>query len=177
MFKDPEVERAYGEFLRKARARRLVVVGVLTIFLNTMYDMPEWIITLTSPMSATGPESPELSYVEGPNDFSAFARVRGPHAGLNSLALFLMPLDVIEVLLQLVLAASGYLPFLKCHTERTAVTIMLATALLSSVRPAVLLLRRSEVGDEQAEREVRRGSVYLMCNCRKIDVVLTEFTF
>lgn len=157
MFKDPEVERSYGEFLRKARVKRLVVVGILTILLNTMYDMPEWIITLTSPMLSSGRQSPELTYLEGPNDFSAFAKSLGAEGRASSpLAFLLVPLDILEVLLQVILAASGYLPFLKCHTERAAVAIMLGTSLLSCVRPtAVLLYRGTKINDAPLQREVR----------------------
>ena len=154
VFKDPGVERSYGEFLRKARVKRLVVVGVLTILLNTMYDMPEWIITLTSPMLSSGEQSQE---VQGPNDFTALSQTLGTGNRGASLTWLLVSMDIFEVLLQVMLAASGYLPVLKRHTERTAVTIMLCTSLLSSVRPvAILLLPGPKRTSGESNTEVRR---------------------
>ncbi|KAL8448233.1 hypothetical protein Emag_004001 [Eimeria magna] len=156
VFKDPEIERAYGEFLRKARVKRLIVVGVLTILLNTMYDMPEWIITITSPGLQSNEDSHSASLLgENQNESINLPAAYGAEArAASSTAFLLVPLDVVEVLLQVVLAASGYLPFLKLHTERTAVLIMLSTSLLSSVRPiALLMLHGPQVGDDEAQRE------------------------
>lgn len=156
VFKDPEVERSYGEFLRKARVKRLIVVGVLTILLNTMYDMPEWIITLTAPLLRQE-RQPEPLGSQGQNESSSAASPLQAHGReCAPLALILVLLDVIEVLLQVVLAVSGYLPFLKLHTERAAVIIMLSTSLLSSVRPAaILLFRGPSVSGDNSRREVR----------------------
>ncbi|KAL8275955.1 hypothetical protein Esti_000071 [Eimeria stiedai] len=156
VFKDREIERAYGEFLRKARVKRLIVVGVLTILLNTMYDMPEWIITITSPVLKTSEDSHSVSLLENQNDSITLPAAYGAEArAASSTAFLLVPLDVVEVLLQVVLAASGYLPFLKLHTERSAVLIMLSTSLLSSVRPvALLMLHGPQVGDLKAQKEV-----------------------
>ncbi|KAL8427612.1 hypothetical protein Efla_005787 [Eimeria flavescens] len=153
VFRDPEIERSYGEFLRKARVKRLLVVGVLTILLNTMYDMPEWMITLTSPALRPHEEPQALSQTDK-DSIALPASVGGQGSATASMAYLLVPLDVIEVLLQVVLAISGYLPFLKLHTEKTAVLIMLSTSLLSSVRPvALLLLRGPQLGDDATQRE------------------------
>ncbi|KAL8449048.1 hypothetical protein Emed_003400 [Eimeria media] len=155
VFKDPDIERAYGEFLRKARMKRLIVVGVLTILLNTMYDMPEWIITITSPGLQSNEDAHSPSLLENQNDSINLPAAYGAEArAASSTAFLLVPLDVVEVLLQVVLAAAGYLPFLKLHTERTAVLIMLSTSLLSSVRPvALLMLHGPQVGEDEAQRE------------------------
>ncbi|KAL8435809.1 hypothetical protein ACSSS7_002186 [Eimeria intestinalis] len=164
VFKDAEIERAYGEFLRKARVNRLIVVGVLTILLNTMYDMPEWIITITSPALKTNEaDSHSASLVESQDDSIHLPAAYGAEArAASSTAFLLVPVDVIEVLLQVVLAASGYLPFLKLHTERTAVLVMLSTSLLSSVRPvALLMLHGPQVGDDEAQREAIMTSTFL----------------
>ncbi|XP_026194217.1 uncharacterized protein LOC34619255 [Cyclospora cayetanensis] len=143
VFKDPEVERSYGEFLRHARVKRLVIVGVLTILLNTMYDLPEWIITLSAPMLSS------VGQTVGESDFSSVSNQLASRDLRSSLAWLLVFLDVIEVLLQVLLAASGYLPLLRNHTEITTVTIILSTSLLSSVRPSlVLLLHESEASSD-----------------------------
>ena len=138
VFKDPEVETAYGEFLRKARAKRLVVVGILTIVLNTLYDLPEWTAIFTSPLMEQSPSDATDSL-----SAAAAAKAQQPHASSLSTGL-LLALDVVEVLLQVVLAAAGYLPVLKRHTERAAVSLMLSAFFLSTIRPATLLLKNNQ---------------------------------
>lgn len=133
-FKDPNIEACYEEFLRRARIKRLVFVGILTILLNTMYDMPEWILAVFYPNgSADG--HVQLS------DYSSYNAEPSlmPSSRHHAISFVLFPMDIIEVLLQLSLVFSGFIPLVKMHTEGFVVAIILLTALLSSVRPSIVL--------------------------------------
>lgn len=147
-FKDPHIEACYEGFLRRARIKRLVFVGILTIILNTMYDMPEWILAVFCPNKTADANMEPSKYTPLSVEPSLMQRRRR-----HAVSSVLLPMDIIEVVLQMSLLFSGFIPLVKMHTEGFVVSITLVTALLASVRPSIILWFTQP--DSSVPKEVR----------------------